>query len=62
MSLLQAPSGGLAGLYDSENNRRLTWAELKDASLVRLSYSSSTSLGVTVKMFGDYLALYVDRP
>lgn len=61
VSLLQAPSG-LAGLYDSENNRRLTWAELKDSSLVRLSYSSSTSLGVTVKMFGDYLALYVDRP
>lgn len=62
VSLLQAPVGGLAGLYDAENNRRLTWEELKASSLVRLSYSSSSSLGVSVKMFDDYLALYVDRP
>jgi hypothetical protein len=59
VSLLHTP---LEGLYDAENNQRLTWAEIQDGSNVRLSYSSSTTLGVSVKMFGNFLSIYVDRP
>ncbi len=59
VSLLHTP---LEGLYDAANNKRLTWAELQEGSNVRLSYSSSTTLGVSVKMFGNFLSIYVDRP
>ncbi len=60
VQLINAPVAGLAGLYDAEHNRRLTWADLKGAGPVRLSYSSGTSMGITAMMFGDFLSLYID--
>lgn len=50
------------GLYDSNNARGITWAQLRGAGPVRLSSSSSSSLGVQVMMLGDYLSIFVDKP
>lgn len=51
------------GLYSAANNTVIPWSEMVPGSLVRLSYSSDTTLGVSAFTFGGgYLSFIVDRP
>lgn len=50
------------GLYSAAHNTVIPWSQMVPGSLVRLSYSSDTTLGVSAFTFGGgYLSFIVDR-
>ena len=50
---------GIAGLYNAETAKGMTWAELRGAGPVRLSYSDSHGYGIMAMMFDNYLSLFI---
>lgn len=53
------PTDGIDGLYNAETAKGMTWAELRGAGPVRLSYSDSHGYGVTAMMFNNFLSLFI---
>lgn len=50
---------GIAGLYNAGTAKGMTWAELRGAGPVRLSYSDSHGYGIMAMMFDNYLSLFI---
>ena len=48
------------GLHNATCGRNMTWAEMKGAGPIRISYSTSHGYGITAMMIGDYLTFYID--
>lgn len=48
------------GLHNATCGRNMTWAEMKGAGPIKISYSTAHGYGVTAMMIGDYLTFYID--